>query len=325
MHIQFLINHFMKCFKYAVAAAVLFLVTITANANDVPFLHSYTIKKGISLYRHQDQPRMFLIAVADTHDETIGERCKADLDGVTDEFEYVAKVIDAEWINPKIIEGAEFSKASVNDAIDNWLKNQQLTADDIVIFYYSGHGFRDSTDTSNYPRMWLKTDADRNVENNNLRIEEDIYDHIIKMGAGVNIVLSDCCNSTNAGANTNFDNVTVPDHKRDHDNENKTDNNKNGHELFIPGQPLSILVAAASKGELAGGKTDDGGFFTAFFLDALDDEIDDDSKEATWENIFKYADKNASYWAKSAACPEYKHNEEGRCMQTAEIKINDSN
>ncbi len=315
----------MKHFKYALAGLVLFLLTITANANHSLYHKCTSNKEKFGLHKHQNQPRLFLIAVIDTDDEIIGERCKEDLDGVTDEFEYVAKVIGAEWINPKIIEGAEFSKAAVNNAIDNWLPSQQLTADDIVIFYYSGHGFRDSTDASSYPRMWLKTASDRNVENNNLRIEEDIYDRIIKMGAGINIVLSDCCNSTNAGANTNFDNVTVPNHKRDHANENKTDNNKNGHALFIPGQPLSILVAAAGKGELAGGKADDGGFFTAFFLDALDDEIDDDSKEATWENIFKYADENASHWAKSAACPEYKHNEQGRCMQIAEIKINDSN
>ena len=83
---------------------------------------------------------------------------------------------------------------------------------------------------------------------------------------------------------------------------------------------MSILATAAGKGELAGGKADDGGFFTAFFLYALDDLIDDDIQTVTWEKIFKYADDNASHWAKSAVCPAAKHNEQGRCVQTAEFK-----
>ena len=89
-----------------------------------------------------------------------------------------------------------------------------LLQNDIVMFYYSGHGFRYPNDASDYPRMWLKTGSDENVETNNLRIEEDVYDHIIKMGAGVNIVLSDCCNTTAAGDNGNFNNATVPVRQR---------------------------------------------------------------------------------------------------------------
>ena len=297
---------------------LLIFIAIQASAD----VHNYYKKQILGTHHHQTQPRMFLIAVIDSEDSTIGERCKADLEGITDEFEYVAGVIDAEWIEPKIIDGDKFGKAAVNDVIDNWLKNQQPGEDDIVIFYYSGHGFRYPADAGNYPRMWLKNAADQNVETASLRIEEDVYDRIIKMGAGVNIVISDCCNSTVAGANTNFDNVTVTSHKREHTDEDKKDEANNGHKLFVPGQPLSILATAAGKGELAGGKPGEGGFFTTFFLDALDNCIDDNSLAPTWESIFKYADDNASYWARSAACPEAKHNEQGRCVQTAEIKIN---
>ncbi len=311
----------MKRFKYVVAGVILFLLSITANAYDYTNPYYFTIKKEFGLHKHQNQPRLFLIAVVDTDDETIGKRCEEDRDAITDEFEYVAKEIDVEWIEPKIIEGDQLSKAAVNDAINNWLKNQQPSEDDIVIFYYSGHGFRYPNDAGDYPRMWLKNTADQNIETTNLRLKEDVYERIVKMGAGVNIVLSDCCNTTVAAANANFDNITVPTHKRDHSDKDKIDNNKNGHELFIPGQPLTIIAAAAGKGELAGGTAEDGGFFTAYFLDALDDYIDDDSKNATWENIFKYADDNASYWAKSAVCPEARHNEQGRCVQTAQINI----
>ena len=264
----------MKRFKYVMAVMVLFLITITANANDSLFQHDHnSIKEKSVLHKKQDQPRLFLIAVIDTDDETIGKRCEEDLDEVTYTFDELADWLDVEMAEPKIIKGDEFSKAAVSDAIDNWLPAQQLTESDIVVFYYSGHGFRYQNDVSDYPRMWLKTANDKNVETNNLRIEEDVYDHIIKMGAGVNIILSDCCNTTAAGDNANFDNATVPvrarvTHKKQ-PGDATDDDDDYGDKLFIPDHPLSILASAAEKGEFAGGKEDVGGFFTYYLVEAL--------------------------------------------------------
>ena len=311
----------MKRFKYAVAGVIFFLLTLTTKANNS--FHQYIIKKESGLYKHQDQPRLFLIAVVDTDDETIGARCEADLEDITYTFDDLADWLDVEMVEPKIIKGDQFSKAAVNDAVNNWLPAQQLNEDDIVVFYYSGHGFRYQTDASDYPRMWLKTGSDKNVETNNLNIQEDVYDRIIKMGAGVNIILSDCCNAA-AGANASFNNVNIPVHQRvahKKQSGDASDDDDYGDKLFIPGHPLSILATAAEKGEFAGGKEDVGGFFTYYFIEALEKCIYDNKLQPSWETIFKYADEKASYWARSAACPEAKHNQQGRCIQTAEFKI----
>ncbi len=274
---------------------------------------------------------MFLIAVIDSHDDSIGKRCETDLDDIKYAFEDYADWIDADMIEPKIIEGDRFGKAAVNDAVTNWLPSQHLRNTDIVVFYYSGHGFRYPQDVSDYPRMWLKTGNDKNIENNNLRMKEDIYDRIVKMGAGLNLVLSDCCNTTVAGDNADFDNVTVPNrkhetHKRQHPgNEDESDDDMdNGDKLFTPDRPLSILATAAGKGELAGGTEDAGGFFTYYFLDALDACIYDEKLQPDWKAIFGYADEKAGYWARSAACPAAKHNEQGRCVQTVTFKTDAS-
>ncbi len=303
------------------------MLSITANAND--YFQPYNIiKERFGLHKHQDKPRLFLIAVIDTDDETIGKRCEEDLDEVTYTFDELADWLDVQMAEPKIIKGDSFSKAAVNDALDNWLRSQQPTADDIVVFYYSGHGFRYQNDAGSYPRMWLKTASDKNVEANNLRIEEDVYNRIIKMGAGFNLVLADCCNTTAAGDNADFDNVMVPTrkrevHKRDRSNDNSDDDDglDNAEKLFTPGHPLSILANAADKGEFAAGKADVGGFFTYYFTEALEDCIYDNKIQPSWESIFKYADERAGYWAKSAACPQAKHNEQGRCVQTAKFKM----
>ena len=322
---QTLINHFMKYIKYAMAGVIFFLLTITVYANSYIYPYNHTIKKLSGLHEHQDQPRLFLIAVVDTQDEIIGARCEADLDDITDTFDNLADWLGVEMPEPKIIKGDEFSKAAVNDAIGNWLASQQLTQSDIVVFYYSGHGFRYKNDAGDYPRMWLKTANDKNIETNNLRIQEDVYDRITQMGAGVNIILSDCCNTIAANGNANFNDATVPvrQHvKRQKQSADASEEDDYGDKLFIPGHPLSILATAAEKDEYAGGKEDVGGFFTYYLIEALEDCIYDNKIEPLWGNIFNYADKNAGYWAKSAACPDdAKHNDQGRCLQTARFKI----
>ncbi len=325
METKLLKRHFLKYSKYLVIATVLLLLTISVNSNGY-IQPASEINKRAGLY--ESQSRMFLITVIDSEDDSIGKRCEADLKDVIYSFEDIADWLNVVMQRPKIIKGDQFSKAAVNDAIDNWLRSQQPSGNDIVVFYYSGHGFRYPTDASEYPRMWLKTVQDRNPKTTNLRIEEDIYNRIIKMGAGVNIVVSDCCNTTDAGDIANFDAVTVPTRKRvthkrgkPGDQDAEDDDIQNGDRLFIPGHPLSILATAAGKGEFAGGKAETGGFFTNYLLDALEECIYETRLEPAWENIFRYADDNASYWAKSAECPQAKHNEQGRCVQTVRYKM----
>lgn len=326
MNIRVLISYFLKRFKYKAAGIIVILLAILVISNGYAQPH-YEAKEKVELYKNESQGRMFLITVIDSDDDSIGKRCEQDLDDVIYAFEDLADWLDVKLEDPKIIKGDKFSKAAVNDALDNWLKSQQPGRNDIVVFYYSGHGFRYPTDASEYPRMWLKTANDKNPKTTNLRMEEDIYDRIIKMGAGVNIVLSDCCNTTDAGDIANFDAVTVPTHKRekhkrekprDADPDNDIDN---ADKLFIPDHPLSILATAAGKGEFAGGKSDVGGFFTNYLLEALSECIYETRLEPAWQNIFKYADGNASYWARSAECPQAKHNEQGRCVQTVTFKM----
>lgn len=316
----------MRHFKYATAILILLFSALSVTANHhIPA--RYITKEIAGFHRAEPDGRIFLITVTDTNDKDIGERCATDLDEITYAFSEIADWLLMDMEEPKIIKGDDFSKAAVNDAIDNWLQSQNPGRDDIVIFYYSGHGFRFPNDVSPYPRMWLKTATDQNVERNNLSMEEDIYNRIAKMGAGVNIVISDCCNTTDAGDNGNYDNIAVParkrvEHKRPEDEEDLDEQLDFAEKLFQPGQPLSILATAADKSEFSGGKADFGGFFTFYFLEALSKCVYDGAIQAEWKNIFSYADENASFKARSAVCPEAKHTPQGRCVQTVKFKIN---
>ncbi len=330
MNAKFLIKQFLTRVKHTALGTAFLLVSLSVSSDGyVQPIHKTT--ERIAQGKTEHEPRLFLITVIDSNDDSIGVRCEEDLDNVIYAFEDLADWLDVKMEDPKIIKGEDFSKAAVNDALDNWLPSQEPGRDDIVVFYYSGHGFRYPTDASEYPRMWLKTSSDKDPKTNNLRMEEDIYNRITKMGAGVNIILSDCCNTTDAGDIANFDAVTVPTIKREkHKREKPRDKDQDddidyADRLFIPDQPLSILATAAGKGEFAGGKPDSGGFFTVYFLDALTECVYDNKMDPYWRNIFKYTDDKASYWARSAECPQAKHNEKGRCVQTVRYKMDNSN
>lgn len=322
-----LIQHSIKRFKCVAALLIMLLSCIAVSANYIS--PHYKITGEHSVYKHQSEGRLLMVAVVDSDDKDIGERCEADLDDITYTFSDLAFWLGLDWIEPKVIEGGDFSKEVVNDAIDNWLKNQQPGSNDIVVFYYSGHGFRFAGDANEYPRMWLKTASDQNVETNNLQVE-DVYNRIVKLGGGINLVISDCCNTTSAGESGNFDNAAVPVRirvkhtKPANDAQDNDDDMDYSDKLFNFSHPFSMLVTAASKNEFAGGKADIGGFFTYYFVEALEKCVYDETIEPSWQNIFKYTNDNAGYWARSAACPDAKHNDKGRCIQTLKYAIDNN-
>lgn len=307
---------FLELFKNLAAGMTLLLLVVFVKAEG--HAHKEIEKREVgNPFRNEAKPRLFLIAVIDSDDKIIGKRCEKDLGKITESFEEFTNWLDLAILVPKIIKGAKFSKVAVNDAIENWLPSQEPDGDDIVVFYFSGHGFRFSNDESAFPRMWLKTAGDQNPETANLSLEEDIYDRIVTMGAGINLVLSDCCNSV-PGANTSFATSTIVSRETERPNKEELENDrKDFDDLFMPDNPLSIIATAADSTELAGGTPEIGGFFTHFLLEALDISIYEDELEPTWESILNYAKEEARKKALGGECPDNKHNNNGRCIQTA--------
>jgi hypothetical protein len=313
-------HHFLRPVKNTAAGMILLLLSILVSSNRY-IQKDFRNEKGVYQLKNEPKPRLFLITVIDSDDEIIGKRCEKDLEDITETFNQLTLWLDIATGVQKIIKGNEFSKAAVNDAIDIWLKSQEPNKSDIVIFYYSGHGFRFANDESIFPRMWLKTGTDKAVNTNNLSMEEDIYDRIVKMGAGVNIILSDCCNSVPGVAPPSTENNPVAEKSKIFKKEELDEYLKDFDQLFMPDFPLSIIATASDSTELAGGTPSMGGFFTHFFLEALDMSIYDDELEPVWENIFNYAKEEARKKALGGLCPVDKRTKNGRCIQTARFKI----
>ncbi len=251
--------------------------------------------------------RMFLIVVANTLDDSIGVTCQKDLISVTGMFTRMTKELGIHLMS-KTIFSTDLSKKAVNEAIDTWLQPSAL---DIVVFYYTGHGFRYANDASKYPRMSLRINGNGDIDQNNLLVE-DVYNRIVKKGARVNIVLSDCCNE-NIG-------VPVPVGKlplttKDVGIAGRRLNIASCKALFFPNHPQTVLSCAAEANQRSVGNPAKGGFFTYYFLEELTKSLYGNGGEQRWLPILVNAKKNITYWATSGLCGS------SRCVQRPEIKV----
>ncbi len=92
---------------------------------------------------------------------------------------------------PKMIFGKEFSKINVDNAINAISPGPA----DIVVFYYSGHGFSNIKDKYSFPYLDLRDKSFQTYGGAYTLNIEDIYNRIRAKGARLNLVFSDCCNS----------------------------------------------------------------------------------------------------------------------------------
>ncbi len=131
---------------------------------------------------------MHLLMVAATQDESIGESVMTDVNLVKKNFSGIAKKLGIEYKETTIM-GNSFKKANILNAVNRLNPG----SNDIVVFVYSGHGFRFDDDKDAYPRMLLTYDSDLS-ENTELSTTE-LYKMIVDKKARLTIFLTDCCNS----------------------------------------------------------------------------------------------------------------------------------
>jgi len=197
---------------------------------------------------------MHLIVVADTAVSDIGSYDQIDAESIVREFRVAANEIGIRF-SPTIVSGGSFSQSVVLSTLNGIMPS----SNDIVIFAYSGHGFRLDGDNDPYPRLNFARDR-RDPSGNNLSASE-VFNILKRKGARLNITLVDACNDsldkTKFGYQTGY---SLKD---------SASGISGGAvaKLFLSTRG-NIIVAAATKGELAG--TDNkGGYFTRSFLDAF--------------------------------------------------------
>lgn len=237
----------------------------------------------------------FLLIVADTRDSSIGSTCMKDMNRTLETFDNLRKFLGIENFKTKTIYDADLSKKNVLTAVDDFIKPSPY---DIVVFYYTGHGFRLEDEKRVFPYIKLKTfhTTRKDIIANSVNIE-DVFTSIKKKGARFNLVISDCCNDEIGKPPVTGKAPAVGRGSRVGWNEN------NVRELFLNKERMSVLATAAKSGQRASGNNEFGGFFSYFFKVSMETYSSRLKSDVSWDKVLEDARNETIEKAKWTYCP----------------------
>lgn len=233
---------------------------------------------------------LYMLVVANTLEKKIGQSCAMDTAKIIQLFRRIALYIGCD-IKVTTVAGKNYSKKSLLDAL---AKLKPVPDRDMVVFYYSGHGYRKPEDDERFPYLDLRSNDKQDYLKETMNMAK--IDSIIKSKkARVNIVLSDCCNSFVGESNA----VGIAPLKK------KSNplvlNMNNVRTLFLNGK-VSILATAADRAQKATSNNQFGGFFTNFFKMALEQNCSQSQPALTWFKVLDEAKAKTSYQAQHTYC-----------------------
>jgi hypothetical protein len=249
-----------------------------------------------SLSNQEKQTRLHLLLIANTNDKKIGKTCEVDLKNTFDTYKEISEFLGIQMVS-KVISGNEFSKVNVDNAINA----MRPSANDIVVFYYTGHGFNELNQNYKYPYLDLRDKSYQQYGGQYTMNMEAIFQKIKIKGARFNLVMSDCCNNDPSQSQ----NITAEDPATKVSSIG-WDKNK-CITLFLNPKKQSILATAVQKGELSAGNVSEGGFYTSNFLQSLEKHISivrttKDPLETSWNSIISIATKETTNRAARKWC-----------------------
>lgn len=226
---------------------------------------------------------LHLIMVSNTIISDIGTSCRADMRNTVIEFEIICEELDITF-SKTTIHDKQFSKQAVMTAINNLTPG----SNDIIVFVYSGHGFRWSDQSSQYPTLDLRYSNYQPLSDNNTINLANIYNTLISKGSRLNIIIGDCCNS-NIGVSNRAGEASLSSRKQSQGRVDKL------RKLFLQSKG-NVIAAAAKPNETSCGNSNDGGYFLNSFFASISKETSQlDGNNPNWETIITRAINTANY------------------------------
>ena len=241
---------------------------------------------------------MHMIIVANVDDDSIGASAAKDKDEMMKMLNSLAGSMKVKT-NAIVIAGDNYSKKSLLNALSGLQPQKQ----DMVIFYYSGHGFRRQKTTSAnlpmngiYPHLDLRANKQQDYLKESIGIDS-VYSILLRKGARFNLVLGDCCNSVVEATNTVAKPPGVP---RGPELEKSM---RNVQAMFLDPAPVAIIATAANVQELASSNNNFGGFFSYFFRSTLNFYLSPLRVDPpTWESLLREAQTETVKKARRTYC-----------------------
>ncbi len=210
----------------------------------------------MSLVEEIVRTKLIMLVAANTLDPTIGKGCVADVACIRQTFGSLSLDMNFNFIE-LVIQGEDYSKTNIMEAIELL----QPGSNDIVLFYYSGHGFSYQEESEKlYPQVDLRshpTSDKIEIVHANTANLSDLFDLVKSKGARLNIVIGDCCNSLIDFKRVFTGGLPVRRRRKDR----KPLNKKTVEALFCD-YTASILVGSANKGQYAVSDDGIGSLFT---------------------------------------------------------------
>jgi len=207
----------------------------------------------------------YAIIAANTEIPDIGKSCELDQIAMTIELNAIATAIGYDFKNINI------TKGNFNfENLEKTIRDFKCDTTDIIIFYYSGHGFNDEKNNSKWPIMHLETGS--------YPIEK-VHEQLKQKGARLVITLGDCCN--------NVVNMKMADNKGFVQIDINPQNVKTGlyKNLFV-GIKGDIIATGSTKGQFSHSTNNTGGYFTNKLILALKNAINY-SKNISWNYLLE--------------------------------------
>ena len=158
--------------------AVLFFVIVNTS-----LLYPNKLKNwNLDVAKEHQQKSLRAILVCDTS-SNLYQPIQQDLDLVDNALTTICKNLHITY-RPSIIKGEDLCYATIH----NTLFLPENAANDIFIFYYTGHGFHDQNQSLPWPSMSLSTTHESIYS-------PLIYQHLLLYNSNLTIILFDCCNS----------------------------------------------------------------------------------------------------------------------------------
>lgn len=235
--------------------------------------------------------KLHFVVVANTNDPRIGYSVQKDLVNLSSQIKDVSVFLKIP-LNYVEVSGANFNKKNVENAVNNLKPGPN----DIVIFYYSGHGYsNDQNTTQQYPQFDLRESRFDDILVATLNASE-VMDKIKAKNARLNLVLSDCCNSSLGMLKPEGKTFALTAKSLLSWDKTYCFN------LFMNSKG-SIIATAAKKGQFAYGNTDVGGYFTSNFVTAMEKYLSKfQTSTPTWEEIINETQETTISLSMSNVC-----------------------
>jgi hypothetical protein len=207
--------------------------------------------------------------VCDTHGDQIEASVEADYRNMRNEIRKIARYTG---MKAKI---TPFTGYRVNANFVKAIDRAKVRRDDVVIFYWSGHGKRYETQQDPWPVLDFTYDR-RDV------FHHTVTEKLMQKRPRLILSLTDCCNDV-------LSKLFPADYKGSY-----KDLRDNYRALFLHSKG-TYAATAASPGEVALGLNGNwwelglaaGGFFTNAFLEVLHEETSKSNPDISWEIIFE--------------------------------------